>query len=397
MKDKSISWPKLCSGIFMVFGTTVGAGMLGIPAVTADAGFWPAILVTLLVWIFMAITGLLLLEATLKMPSGANFISLSRRFLGRFGGWFSGALFLFLYYSLLVAYFAGGAPLLGQMLSWVGLSFLSLTETSLFALFFGGVIVLGVSWINRVNLILTFGMLAAYVLLVLLGSGAVNPSRFSESHLLYTVGAVPVLFSAFGFHNVVPPLATYLERDKKVLRLSIIGGTFLAFALYVVWQWLVLGSIPKEALDSARAEGLPITYALQAASSGGFVYVAGQVFAFLALTTSFLGVGFSFVHFIQDGFKEGGYQVSRLICALLTLIPPFLCVLFIPHLFEKALGVAGGFGESILNGILPVMLFAKMRSLSKDSKLGYGMKAFLVFLVLLSLGVILVEAVALLF
>lgn len=391
VKPKRVSLGKLLSGSFMVFGTTVGAGMLGIPAMTAGAGFMPALLVTFLVWIFMAATGLLFLEVTLKMPQGSNLISLSQRFLGRGGKWVSAVLFLFLYYCLLVAYFAGGSPLLGQLCLWVGIPLSALTEKILFLAIFGGVVFLGVKWINKANLILTACMLLSYVFLVSLGASAVEYSRFPISNYALAFGAVPVLFSAFGFHNVVPPLATFLHRDKKVLRLSILLGTFFALALYVVWQWLVLGSVPVDVIAEVRAKGLPVTYALQKASHVSSIYILGQLFAFFALTTSFLGVGFSFVDFIQDGFAESKIKVRRFFCSFLTLVPPFICILLNPAVFEKALGLAGGIGESILNGILPVLLFVKMRSSLKHGEMSFLFKATLWLLVLLSLGAFFIE------
>ncbi len=386
---------KLFGATAMVFGTTVGAGMLGIPSLMAGVGFGSAFYITALVWIFMAITGLLLAEVTLKMPAGANLISLSGRFLGNKGKWVSGALFLFLYYCLLVAYFSGGAPLLGGMLSFLGITLSLPVAKFLFVTLFGGVVVLGVRWIGRVNFALTIGMFVSYAILVVFGSRSIQFENLSSKEITFAVGAVPVLFSAFGFHNIIPSLTGYLNKEKRTLRLSILAGTFLAFVFYLIWIGLVLGSVPPSALAEAKAQGVPVTYALQAVSGGHSLYICGQVFAFFALTTSFLGVSFSFVDFIKDGFAESKKNISRFICCLCTLIPPFICVLLKPSLFEEALGVAGGFGESVLNGLLPVALFAKMRK-SVQEPSSYGFKALLTFLVAFSIFVICLEGFELL-
>ncbi|HKZ00104.1 MAG TPA: aromatic amino acid transport family protein, partial [Rhabdochlamydiaceae bacterium] len=114
---KSYSWRKILSGTFLIAGTTIGAGMLGIPLATAQIGFLPALAVTVLVWAFMLCTGLLFLEVILAMPSGNNILSLSGRFLGSKGRLVSGGMFLFLYYCLMVAYFAAGAPLFASALN----------------------------------------------------------------------------------------------------------------------------------------------------------------------------------------------------------------------------------------------------------------------------------------
>lgn len=381
-----VSFRKLLSGIFMVFGTTVGAGMLGIPAMAAGAGFGPAVAVTAFVWLFMASTGLLLLEVVMVMPRGSNVLSIAGRFLGRKGKWLAGFFFLFLYYCLLVAYFSGGFPLIGQVFSVCGITLSPLMEKILFAGCFGGLIVLGMHWINRANWLLSLGMLASYAVVIYVGSGNVQMDKLSFMNASLTATAIPVLFSAFGFHNIVPSLADYLNREKRILQISIVVGTFLALAFYLVWLWLILGSVSVSVLESVKAEGLPVTYALASVSGGSSVYMWGQIFAFLALTTSFLGVGLSFVDFVRDGFRENKREITRFTSSMLTLVPPFICVLLIPDLFEEALGIAGGFGEAALNGILPAFLFAKMKESFSEQ-----VRVFLGSIVAISVGVALLE------
>ncbi|MBM3199079.1 MAG: hypothetical protein FJZ58_07515, partial [Chlamydiae bacterium] len=348
--------------------------------------FKTALFVTVLVWVFMMITGLLLLEVTFHMPKGSNLISLSGRFLGKKGQWMTAGLFLFLYYALLVAYFSGGAPLLGQFLSFLHLS--SWTEILLFVGVFGGIVCLGSRFISRVNTILSLGMIILFSLLVGMGSQGVMQERLFSQPFSLSMLATPVLFGAFGFHNVIPSLTSFLGAERKgILRASIIIGTTLALILYLVWQWLVLGSLSPDVLKQVLEKGLPVTYAL-ASSSKMSIFVVGQIFAFFALTTSFLGVSFSLVDFIQDGFQHTRKRsMGRLTSTLLALSPPLLCVMLSPHLFDRALGVAGGFGEAILNGVLPVMLFARMKGVAIKRR----EKVFLFSLILFSLFVVLLE------
>ncbi len=389
--SSSFSWGRFFNGSLMVFGTTVGAGMLGIPLMTAQGGFGPALGATLLVWLFMMITGLLLLEVTFHMPKGANFITLSSQLLGRKGKWITIAFFLFLYYAFLVAYFSGGAPLLGECLSLLHLPRSSSIELSLFVSIFGGIVLLGTRIIHRANMLLSLGMLIVFPALIVLGAEGVSAEKLLPvDPYSVSFAAIPVLFGAFGFHNVIPSLSSHLGHEKKVLRGAVIFGTFLALVLYVVWQWLVLGSLSPQALKSALEKGLPVTYALSQGSSAK-VFVLGQVFAFLALTTSFLGVSFSLVDFIRDGLEQGKKSFPRIFYVLLALFPPLLCVWINPHLFDRALGIAGGFGETLLNGILPVLLFFKVQAL-RQIDLKKRHKMFLATLLFFSLWVILIEA-----
>jgi tyrosine-specific transport protein len=387
------SLKKVISGTSLIAGTTIGAGMLGIPLVTAEAGFFPAVGATLLVWGFMLLTGLLYVEVALSLPAGANIFSMAGHYLGPKGKLAAGGMFLFLYYCLLVAYISGGAPLLGYLLSSVfGIALNPQATLVLFGVIFGGIVWLGAKSIDRVNLILSIAMFFAYGLLVSQGSSEVALSKLTEASWSKAYFALPVLFSAFGYHNVVPSLCTYLERDKKSLKLSLFFGTGLALVVYLIWQWLILGSLSQEAIQSVLAKGEPVTMALQSLSGKSSIFALGQAFGFFALVTSFLGVAFSVVDFLSDGLKGK----NRSLLVLLTFLPPALCAALNPSLFEKALGVAGGFGEAFLNGILPVLLVWKYRS-SQISGTHFSGKGILKILFMFALVVMGLEVAILVY
>ncbi len=347
---------RLISGSLMVAGTTVGAGMLGIPLVTAQGGFLPAVIVTVFVWIVMLITGLFLLEVSLQMPKNANVLSISEKFLGSRGKLAVGVCFAFLYYCLLVAYFAAGAPLLGSFLKYFSLDIGYVGEICLFTTVFGGIVALGMKWVDRVNIVLTFTMIIAYVALITAGSAAVSEQHLSSMSFSFSFLATPVLFSAFGYHNIIPSLTTYLGGHKKVLQASLVLGTFIALAIYLLWQWLIIGSLPQAVLEEALKRGQPATVALGTIAGKPYLYILGQVFAFFAVTTSLLGVSFSMIDFLGDGCKVQTKGKTRVLLTFFTFLPPLFFVLLDPTIFDRALGIAGGFGEAFLNGLIPVAL-----------------------------------------
>lgn len=381
-EERKISLKKVISGTSLIAGTTIGAGMLGIPLVTSEAGFFPAFCSTVVVWAFMVLTGLLYVEVALSLPKGANIFSMAGRYLGMQGKIAAGGMFLFLYYCLLIAYIAGGAPLLGFIFkTGLGIELSANTVLVLFGLLFGGIVWLGTKAIDRVNLILSIAMISTYVGLVATGSSEVVISKLIEAKWSKICIALPVMFSAFGYHNVVPSLCTYLDRNRNSLKLSILCGTTAALIVYLVWQWLILGSLPQEVIQKALAQGQPVTAALQNLTGKSSLFAIGQGFAFFALATSFLGVAFSMVDFLNDGLKWRGK--NRLILVTMTFFPPALCAFLNPAIFETALGIAGGFGEAFLNGLLPVLLAWKFRSLSKshtDSKAVSGRNLLILLL-----------------
>lgn len=355
MKTQSIY--RVISGTFLIAGTMIGAGMLGIPLVTGVSGFVPGIISTLIVWFFMYCTGLLFLEATLWMPDGSNVLSIAGRFFGKGGRYFSGGMFVFLYYCLMIAYFAAGAPLLAEAVRGVGIPLAGWEMFALFGVVFGMIVAIGPKSIDRVNIIMSVAMVGAWLILIGSGGGDVELPRLKFTKWPAMVLAMPVLFSAFGFHNVIPSLCTYLKRDKKALRFAVFWGSVLPLVVYLIWQWLIIGAIPQEVIAKTLADGTPITAAFSAVTGEGFFDQVGRFFAFFAIVTSTLGVAFSMVDFLGDGLKikeRRGWK--RMGLTLLTFVPPFIFATLNPQIFTTALGVAGGFGEAFLNGLLPIGL-----------------------------------------
>ncbi len=327
----------------LIAGTTVGAGMLGIPLVCADAGFLPSTLILVAGYLFMLATGYLFLEVALKMPEGSNILSMAGRYLGKYGQIFSGAMFLFLYTCLMVAYFAALGPLLGGNFGLIAA-----------AIFGCALIFVGTRILNRVNGLLVFSLIASYILLLIAGSKGVQTALLSRSSFSDFFLPLPVLFSAFGFHNIIPSITTYCKRDKRTLIASLLCGTAIPLLIYISWQWMILGSVSGSDLALTASSGKTAASAL---ASTPYIAFLAKGFALFAIITSLLGVALSVVDFICDGAKK----LSRTLATLLTFVPPLLLALLCPKIFTGALGLAGGIGEAFLNGILPVMLVYSMR------------------------------------
>lgn len=355
--NRQISFSRILSGTFLIAGTMVGAGMLGLPLVTGVSGFVPGIIITLIVWLFMYATGLLFLEVTLWMPDGSNVLSMSGRFFGKGGRLLSGGMFIFLYYCLMVAYFAAGAPLLADALRMIGLSFSGWEMFLIFGIVFGTIVAIGPKSIDRVNIIMSVAMVGSWLVLIGSGGSEVKIEQLSYVKWPAMMFAMPVLFSAFGFHNVIPSLCTYLKRDRRALRISIFWGSILPLCVYIVWQWLIIGAIPREVIAETLEAGTPVTAAFQSVTGEAYFVAVGRFFAFFAIVTSVLGVAFSMVDFLGDGFRvphRKGWK--RIGLTVLTFTPPFFLAALNPGIFSTALGVAGGFGEAFLNGLLPIGL-----------------------------------------
>ena len=347
-------------GMLLVTGSCVGAGMLGLPILTGLAGFGPSFLMFVLVWLFMTVTGLLLVEANGWFSHKVNFVSMVQHSLGKKGKFFCLTMYLFLFYALLVAYTSASGSLFASLVGsglekqipiWAGSVF--------FVFLFGIVVYAGTRQVDLWNRVLMAAKILFFMGLIFVSMRFVSPSLLTYSNPSLAVFSIPILITSFGFHNMIPTLTNYMKGDLKKVRITIIGGSLLAFLIYLIWEVIVLGVVPLEG-----KHGLIETFhldregsqALTAILSSSWVAVFAQGLAFFAILTSFLAQALSLVHFLADGLKVASEKKESLLLCLLALIPPLLISFACPMLFFKALNFAGGFCAVLLFGILPALI-----------------------------------------
>lgn len=350
-----LNW-KIFTTALLVTGTAIGAGMLALPVATAPGGFWPASLIYFLCWVFSACTGLLLLEACMWLPKDTNLVSLSSHLLGRKGKIASWLLYLFLFYSLTVAYIAGGGALVNE----VARNTLHPTfSIFLFVLIFSPVIYLGTQAVDRLNVILMVGLIASFFGFVASGSGAIRPELLTHKNWPLSFLALPIVFTSFSYQGIVPSLRNYFHNDSKSVRKAIIIGSFIPLVVYIIWEGLILGIVPLEGaygLLQAKSQGSTGVVPLKHFVGHSSIYFLGQAFAFFALTTSFLGVTLGLFDFLADGLKISKIGVHKIGLFALVFLPPMLIAMIYPNIFLIALNYAGGIGCALLLGLMPILM-----------------------------------------
>lgn len=360
-------------GMLLIAGSCIGAGMLGLPIVTGLSGFFPSLGIFFLAWVFMTATGLLLVEANSWFSSRVNLLSMAEKTLGRWGQRVCWVTYLFLFYALLLAYLSQSSSIFSSFAerslsmaipSWVG--------SSIFVFVFGGIIYMGTRSVDHVNRVLMVGKVGCFLLLIVAAAHFVQPELLLRSAPEYALGSLPLLVIAFGFHNMIPSLTSYLGGNLKRVRWTIVGGSLLAFAIYLIWEILVLGIVPFEGangiLDSLQNDR-EAAQAIGAIVGSPSIRLFSQGLAFFAILTSFLAQGLSLVHFLADGLKK---QEGIGLCAL-ALLPPFCFSLLYPQLFFAALNFAGGICAVILFGMMPVAMIWIGRYRQKLSS-GYSLR-----------------------
>lgn len=357
--------------MFLVAGTCIGGGMLALPIATGVSGFLPSMAVMLVCWMAMTATALLLLEVSLWMEDGVHVITMTSRLLGLPGKVISWCLYLFICYASIVAYSAEGGRLIAGAINHSSSFFISKEIGCVFfTLVFGAVIYLGSKIVGRVNAILFIALIAAYFALVGIGSVEVKPDYLLNRRWSTALLALPLLLTSFSFQTMVPSLTPYLKKHANSLRLAIIGGTLIAFLVYAIWQALILGIVPVEGTDGlldALSRGEPATLFIRQHVVGKWVAVIAEYFTFFAIVTSFLGIAMGLFDFLADGLGIKKERWGQLALGLLIVVPTIIFANMYERIFLLALDTTGGYGDTILNGLIPVTMVWIGRY-----KLGYG-------------------------
>lgn len=399
----------LAGAISLVAGTTIGAGVLALPAKTIAAGFAPSALGLCCAWVYMSATALLIAEVNVNTlcaleKEAVSISSMASETLGEKSSIVTSAAYIFIHYALLVAYMLQGGTLMLELLPVMPPACLAAPT---FAALVGGALVVGTpEQIERVNSVLVVGVIASFVALVAIGLPQVDPMLLSHADGAAVVPAIPLMVLALVFHNVVPTISNQLGCDLPRIRTAILVGSAIPTFMFVAWSAVILGSVPYEAASAASAAG-EVFDPLQTLRAGGELFGSVvRVFSLLAVVTSFVGFTYGLTDFWADalGWTDGGAEraggqepadsgarapssgtarvdrgalelssaglrgdvagirslppppVQKGVLYALTLGPPLAVAMSDPTLFFAALDNAGTYGILTLFGIIPAAM-----------------------------------------
>jgi tyrosine-specific transport protein len=367
---------KTWGGILLICGTSVGAGILGIPSDTAENGFGVSMLLFLLCWLFSTISALYYMEVHLWQPSPtANLLSITHYFFGSKFKAFVWLVYLALLYSLMCTYLLAGSSWIIQSVHFV--THISLSELSGMLGFIGLIglfIFFGIRAVDHVNRWISVGLAVSYVCILAITMPTLHPHLLQQlpQNVWAIPHALPLLITAFGYSIIIPSLSTYFERNAALLQKAVLIGSVITLFIYILWEIATLGNIPLlgphglRAIANSLDNGTAVASALIYITQNPYLATILTLFALFAVITSFLGVSMALYHTLADGLQmqTTGLHGALLLC--LTYFPPMIFLWLIPTGFNQILSWAGAL-VAFLMGILPVVMVIKGRYFFKHT------------------------------
>ncbi|MHC5202672.1 aromatic amino acid transport family protein [Myroides sp. LJL119] len=386
---------KLIGSILIIAGTAIGGGMLAMPIISSGVGFPGITLVMILIWLAMCYTSMLLVETYKDHDHNDGLSTMTYRYLGRPGSIVTGIAMLSLMYALVSAYIAGGSDILKYNLkTWLHIELSSQTTAIIFTIFFGAIVALGAKlvdiatrWIFIVKLIFLFIIILTMLGYIKLDNLLTSPI---DQKLFYS--SIPVIFTSFGFHIVVPSMVNYLQGDQKLLKKAFFYGSLLPLVVYIFWQMSILGSIQPDIFYTIIQENKGLEGMIKAVSSlsnSTWMQIPINVFTAAAILTSLLGVALALFDYIKDLAKKTSFGKNRFIIFLLTFTAPLLFALYYPKGFILALSYAA-ISVVITSLFIPVFMYIKVKK-SKNEPISILQKIFFSFIILFGFSILIIQ------
>ena len=388
---------RLFGAILLIAGTATGAAMLALPVSTGRAGLIPSLCAMAFVWVYLLYAALCTLEVAVSLPKDSNLVTMAEHTLGRWGKLISGISYLFLLYALNTAYIAGTTALFQDLFEDVtGVRFAQVVCAIPLLIVFSLLLRRGVKAVDAINRIFMFGLILSFGLLLAVSLPHVQLHNLAEARWQYVLPSLSIVLTAFGYHVVIPSLASYLHDDIKKLEKAIWIGSALPFIGYAVWQVATLGIVPLTgamSIETAYEQGMSGAEVLAEISHNNWIAGVDTLFAFFAIITSFLGVSMSLLDFLADGLKKKAIFQYKWLLASIAFLPPLYFACVYKRAFLTALEYAGAYGVVILLAIIPaLMTWRKRYSLNlAGDQIAPGGKSALVVFIAISLCFILLE------
>lgn len=356
-------------GSMIVAGTAIGAGMLGLPMISAGMWLYWSCALLLVSWFCMYRSSQALLEVNLCFEPGDCFHTLTRELLGPALSALNGLSVAFVLYMLIYAYVSGGGSVVARTFASVmGAEPPRVITSCCFGLLLAACIWWSSRAVDRFTSLLMGGMVITLLFSMSGMLGNMNAANLLDANgeggrLVFVWCAMSTYLTSFCFHASVPSLVKYMGKEGRSINRCLTNGTIIALVCYFTWILASDGIIPRGAFRTVIENGGNVGNLLEAAGANlgsGIILRSLEIFSFLAVATSFLGAGLGLFDYMADLCNFSDSRLGRTKTMLVTFVPPMLCALIWPDGFLLAIGWAG-LAATIWSVIVPALLLRAKR------------------------------------
>ncbi|MBU1130531.1 GerAB/ArcD/ProY family transporter [Patescibacteria group bacterium] len=335
--------------IAILVGTIIGAGILGIPYVVAQAGFLTGVAVLAVLAAAVILINLFIGEIVLSTKNRYQLTGYANKYLGKAGKYLMFGATVFGFYGALLAYLIGEGEVLAALTGGNPLLY-----SLLFFVFGSLLIYLGLAIIKKFEFFMTLIILLIVLVISLWSFDVINFENLAEFNLAKLFIPYGVILFAIGGSSAVPQLRFVLQGREKLVKRAILIGVAIPFIVYLLFTLVVVGVTGLTTTEVATI-GLGNL-------AGKSMIIFGNLFAFFTMGTSFLTLGLA----LKDTYRFD-LNLSYKFSWLLACLPPLIIFILGLNSFVKVLGTVGAIGGGI-EGLLILAIYLKLKSLKKTER-----------------------------
>lgn len=354
---------KQLGALYIILGTCIAAGLLGLPIITANNHYIISVLMVLSAWCLMTFGAWCLMKVTLWSPKNSNLITMCELTLGKYPKYLTWVAYLFLFYSLICAYLAATGDVVQALLNAIHIPITRTWATLASTFAMGAIIYHGIRSVDLCNRVLMSIKLIICITLIALVAPHVHlQPLITEGNVSWRGSAWLVIICAFGYATIIPTIRDYLGDNEKQLKRIVLIGSIIPLVLYLVWIAVIQGAISRYgdhgllAMSGSENTNSLLIEQLTAIANRPLLASISVTFISICAITGLLGVGLCMTDFLADGLKQKKEGIRKLLIVALALLPSTVITLIKPSLFIQALAYAGLCCVYILI-LLPVAMY----------------------------------------
>ncbi|MDD5567561.1 MAG: aromatic amino acid transport family protein [Patescibacteria group bacterium] len=370
MKDKSVF-----SSAAIIIGTTIGAGIFGLPYVFMKAGF----IIGLLYLLFFGVISVFILKAysevVLRTRERSQIIGYASRYLGQRGRYIALISFLFGITGALIAY----TIQVGSFLETVFSSSIGGNAFSYGLIFFGLgslVILSGLKYVTRLGKVLVVILIILVIVIIVSGLPHVDIDNLTTINPVFFFLPYGVVLFALSAASAIPDASENLLDKKKLYRI-INYCVAIPLVIYLVFSFVVVG-VSGQATSEGAIGGL-VNYL------GNGVVIIGALLGIMTMSTSFLCLGLVIKEIYQYDLK-----LPKLLAWIVALTPPLVVYLFQLTTFITIISLVGAIMGGF-DGIIVLLMWRRAKKIGKrkpECQINVPVWAQALMVSILSLGII---------
>jgi tyrosine-specific transport protein len=355
----------LLAAVATMVGGTVGAGILGVPYVIQKAGFLMGLINIIIIGLAILFMNLAMGEIMLRTPGNHQLSGYCEIYQGKIEKYIISFTLIFGLIGALTAYLLGGGNALANLFGGDPIFY-----TITFFVIASLIILSGLKAVKKFELILAPILVLLIIVITVISFAKLNLNNIeigSPKDLLIPYGAIFFTFLAM---PAVIDVKEELNNNKKLLKKSLLIGSFIPFVIYLIFPFAVIGATGANTSEIATI-GLGHYF-------GHGMEILGNLFPIFSAGTAFLVLGIALKEiFVYD------YKINKYLAWLIACCTPLLLILMGFNSFIAILSIVGGVSAGI-DGLLITHMWLKAKKIGKRKpEYSINPNKILIFLVIL--------------